>query len=70
MPGCSSLIVSEETGIILLNIIPFILNKSKDRTVSVFLVLMIRGVFCIQIIRAAGILIYNRDIIACRNCTD
>ena len=43
-----------------MNIIPFILNKSKDRTVSVFLVLMIRGVFCIQIIRAAGILIYNR----------
>lgn len=70
MPDCSSLIVSEETGIILLNIIPFILNKSKDRTVSVFLVLMIRGVFCIQIIRAAGILIYNRDIIAYRNCTD
>ena len=67
MPDCSSLIVSEETGDY---IIEFILNKSKDRTVSVFLVLMIRGVFCIQIIRAAGILIYNRDIIACRNCTD
>lgn len=70
MPDCSSLIVSEETGDYIIEYNSFILNKSKDRTVSVFLVLMIRGVFCIQIIRAAGILIYNRDIIACRNCTD
>ena len=60
----------KKRGIILLNLIPFILKQSNGRPVSVFNVFMIRGVFCIQIIRAAGVLIYNRDIIVCRNCTD
>lgn len=45
MPDCSSLIVSEETGDYIIEYNSLYLNKSKDRTVSVFLVLMIRGVF-------------------------
>ena len=70
MPDCSSLIVSEETGdyIIEYNSLYFEQIQRQDGVC----ISCINDTWCILYTNypAAGILIYNRDIIACRNCTD
>lgn len=70
MPDCSSLIVSEETGDYIIEYNSLYFEQIQRQDGVCISCINDTWCICIQIIRAAGILIYNRDIIACRNCTD